>query len=153
MLPCLHTFCLNCLSVYLPPESLTITCPLCGQQSILPKRGVSGEWGTGGQGSLRPSWIWFVETSCRITYPCRSSRTEPAHKLRQTVKFCIKPPYMLILWLRDRNEVIRCCDFVILWEFLFWLSRRSRPDWAASRYDVRNFFWIFTPFPLVHIWI
>ena len=41
VLPCLHTFCLNCLSVYLPPESLTITCPLCGQQSILPKRGVS----------------------------------------------------------------------------------------------------------------
>ncbi len=41
VLPCLHTFCLGCLANYLPPESLTITCPLCGQQSILPRKGVS----------------------------------------------------------------------------------------------------------------
>ena len=41
VLPCLHTFCLGCLGTYLPPESLTITCPLCGQQSILPQKGVS----------------------------------------------------------------------------------------------------------------
>ncbi len=41
VLPCLHTFCLGCLSTYLPPESLAITCPLCGQQSILPQKGVS----------------------------------------------------------------------------------------------------------------
>lgn len=40
VLPCLHTFCLGCLFVYLPPESLSITCPLCGHQSILPQRGV-----------------------------------------------------------------------------------------------------------------
>ena len=40
VLPCLHTFCLGCLGAYLPPESLTITCPLCGQQSILPQKGV-----------------------------------------------------------------------------------------------------------------
>ena len=41
VLPCLHTFCLGCLPVYLPPQSLTLTCPLCGQQSILPRPGVS----------------------------------------------------------------------------------------------------------------
>ncbi len=41
VLPCLHTFCLCCLGTYLPPESLAITCPLCGQQSILPQKGVS----------------------------------------------------------------------------------------------------------------
>ncbi|XP_059080014.1 tripartite motif-containing protein 2-like [Tigriopus californicus] len=40
VLPCLHTFCLGCLFVYLPPESLSITCPLCGHQSILPQQGV-----------------------------------------------------------------------------------------------------------------
>jgi len=40
VLPCLHTFCLGCLGAYLPPESLTITCPLCGQQSILPQKGI-----------------------------------------------------------------------------------------------------------------
>ncbi|XP_054722216.1 tripartite motif-containing protein 2-like isoform X2 [Uloborus diversus] len=42
MLPCLHTFCERCLLQYTPPESLTLSCPLCRQQSILPKQGVSG---------------------------------------------------------------------------------------------------------------
>ncbi|XP_042213078.1 tripartite motif-containing protein 2-like [Homarus americanus] len=42
VLPCLHTFCERCLISYTPPESLTLTCPLCRQQSILPKDGVSG---------------------------------------------------------------------------------------------------------------
>ncbi|XP_022244408.1 tripartite motif-containing protein 2-like isoform X1 [Limulus polyphemus] len=40
VLPCLHTFCESCLSLYIPAESLTITCPICRQQSILPKQGV-----------------------------------------------------------------------------------------------------------------
>lgn len=42
MLPCLHTFCERCLLQYTPPESLTLSCPVCRQQSILPKQGVSG---------------------------------------------------------------------------------------------------------------
>lgn len=42
VLPCLHTFCERCLISYTPPESLTLTCPVCRQQSILPKAGVPG---------------------------------------------------------------------------------------------------------------
>lgn len=42
VLPCLHTFCERCLISYTPPESLTLTCPVCRQQSILPKDGVPG---------------------------------------------------------------------------------------------------------------
>ncbi|XP_068250054.1 tripartite motif-containing protein 3-like isoform X3 [Palaemon carinicauda] len=42
VLPCLHTFCERCLISYTPPESLTLTCPVCRQQSILPKDGDSG---------------------------------------------------------------------------------------------------------------
>ncbi|XP_023215414.1 tripartite motif-containing protein 2-like isoform X1 [Centruroides sculpturatus] len=42
VLPCLHTFCERCLIQYTPPESLTLTCPVCRQQSILPEQGVSG---------------------------------------------------------------------------------------------------------------
>ena len=41
VLPCLHTFCECCLIAYLPPQSLTLTCPECRQQSILPEKGVS----------------------------------------------------------------------------------------------------------------
>ncbi|CAB4066675.1 TRIM2_3 [Lepeophtheirus salmonis] len=40
VLPCLHTFCVSCLVNYIPSESLTITCPLCGQQSIVPQKGI-----------------------------------------------------------------------------------------------------------------
>ncbi|XP_054716381.1 tripartite motif-containing protein 2-like [Uloborus diversus] len=40
VLPCLHTFCERCLLRYMPPESLTLSCPVCRQQSILPKQGV-----------------------------------------------------------------------------------------------------------------
>ncbi|XP_045594041.2 tripartite motif-containing protein 3 isoform X2 [Procambarus clarkii] len=42
VLPCLHTFCERCLISYTPPESLTLTCPVCRQQSILPEDGVPG---------------------------------------------------------------------------------------------------------------
>ncbi|XP_076070313.1 tripartite motif-containing protein 2-like isoform X2 [Mytilus galloprovincialis] len=40
VLPCLHTFCATCLSDYIPSESLSVTCPICRQQSILPLEGV-----------------------------------------------------------------------------------------------------------------
>ncbi|RXG68298.1 Tripartite motif-containing protein 2 [Armadillidium vulgare] len=42
VLPCLHTFCEQCLIDYTPSESLTLTCPMCKQQSIMPKDGISG---------------------------------------------------------------------------------------------------------------
>ncbi|XP_059142876.1 tripartite motif-containing protein 2-like [Physella acuta] len=41
VLPCLHTFCELCLSDVIPSESLSVTCPVCKQQSILPLDGVS----------------------------------------------------------------------------------------------------------------
>lgn len=40
MLPCLHSFCEECLLTYIPSESLSVTCPICRQQSILPEEGV-----------------------------------------------------------------------------------------------------------------
>ena len=41
VLPCLHTFCERCLLNYIPAASLSVTCPICRQQSILPEQGVS----------------------------------------------------------------------------------------------------------------
>lgn len=35
--PSLH----SCLQNYIPPESLTLSCPVCRQTSILPEKGVS----------------------------------------------------------------------------------------------------------------
>ncbi|XP_041128080.1 tripartite motif-containing protein 3-like isoform X2 [Polyodon spathula] len=41
VLPCLHTFCEKCLQNYIPSQSLTLSCPVCRQTSILPEKGVA----------------------------------------------------------------------------------------------------------------
>ncbi|KAJ3614802.1 hypothetical protein NHX12_018372 [Muraenolepis orangiensis] len=41
VLPCLHTFCEGCLQNYIPVHSLTLSCPVCRQTSILPEEGVA----------------------------------------------------------------------------------------------------------------
>ncbi|XP_072118517.1 tripartite motif-containing protein 2-like isoform X3 [Mobula birostris] len=41
VLPCLHTFCERCLQNYIPPQSLSLSCPVCRQTSILPEKGVA----------------------------------------------------------------------------------------------------------------
>ncbi|XP_041114678.1 tripartite motif-containing protein 3-like isoform X1 [Polyodon spathula] len=41
VLPCLHTFCEKCLQNYIPAQSLTLSCPVCRQTSILPEKGVA----------------------------------------------------------------------------------------------------------------
>jgi len=42
ILPCLHTFCRHCLDASTPPHSLSVMCPACRQQSIVPPEGVAG---------------------------------------------------------------------------------------------------------------
>lgn len=41
LLPCFHSFCEPCLLNQTPPNSLSITCPVCRHPSILPKEGVA----------------------------------------------------------------------------------------------------------------
>ncbi|XP_026989816.1 tripartite motif-containing protein 2 isoform X1 [Tachysurus fulvidraco] len=41
VLPCLHTFCQRCLQSFVPVHSLTLTCPICRQTSVLPEKGVA----------------------------------------------------------------------------------------------------------------
>nr|CAB3267244.1 E3 ubiquitin-protein ligase TRIM71 [Phallusia mammillata] len=41
LLPCCHTFCESCLFEHVPAESLTLTCPSCAANSILPQDGVA----------------------------------------------------------------------------------------------------------------
>jgi len=41
VLPCLHSFCGHCLHAYIPAHSLSLACPSCRHQSILPRDGVS----------------------------------------------------------------------------------------------------------------
>uniref|UniRef100_A0A8C7Q568 RING-type domain-containing protein n=1 Tax=Oncorhynchus mykiss TaxID=8022 RepID=A0A8C7Q568_ONCMY len=41
VLPCLHTLCERCLPNYIPAHSLTLSCPVCRQTSILPEKGVA----------------------------------------------------------------------------------------------------------------
>ncbi|XP_046699281.1 tripartite motif-containing protein 2 isoform X2 [Silurus meridionalis] len=40
VLPCLHTFCQRCLQSFVPVDSLTLSCPVCRQTSLLPEKGV-----------------------------------------------------------------------------------------------------------------
>lgn len=40
VLPCEHWFCPPCLASVLPQESLTLSCPTCGEQSIVPEQGL-----------------------------------------------------------------------------------------------------------------
>ncbi|XP_053086930.1 tripartite motif-containing protein 2 isoform X3 [Pangasianodon hypophthalmus] len=41
VLPCLHTFCQRCLQSFVPVHSLTLSCPVCRQTSVLPEKGVA----------------------------------------------------------------------------------------------------------------
>jgi hypothetical protein len=40
LLPCLHTFCRQCIDSYTPAHSLAVVCPVCRHQSILPPDGI-----------------------------------------------------------------------------------------------------------------
>jgi len=40
LLPCLHTFCKQCIDSDTPAHSLSVACPLCRHQSILPPDGI-----------------------------------------------------------------------------------------------------------------
>ena len=41
VLPCLDTFCADCLINYIPAESLSMTCPTCSNQSFVPEKGIA----------------------------------------------------------------------------------------------------------------
>jgi RING-type zinc-finger len=40
LLPCLHTFCQQCIDSDTPAHSISVACPLCRHQSILPPDGI-----------------------------------------------------------------------------------------------------------------
>ncbi len=41
-LPCLHSFCMNCLKEWAKDDTQNIHCPVCKEQFALPKEGVAG---------------------------------------------------------------------------------------------------------------
>ena len=40
VLHCIHSFCLECLTRYIPENSISIVCPTCNLVSVIPKDGV-----------------------------------------------------------------------------------------------------------------
>ncbi|GFN82511.1 tripartite motif-containing protein 2 [Plakobranchus ocellatus] len=82
VLPCLHSFCEKCLSDVIPAESLSVTCPVCRQQSILPLDGVA---------ALQTN-VFILNLLNALTLPdccnrCRLSRSPPTSKCLDCEEF------------------------------------------------------------------